>query len=67
MIKLIDKITKEELGSIITNQSLTFDEMCKLADLKWKTFEKDQVETDGWYKNNVLYEESDVEIVSGDQ
>jgi hypothetical protein len=63
MIKLIDVITKEELGSIITNRSMIFDEMCELAGLEWKTLEEDGVDTDGWYKNGVLYEERGIEIV----
>lgn len=62
MINLVDRQTGEIIGSVVTNRSLTFDELCRLAGFEWMTLEDDDVETDGWYCGGILYEEQDIEI-----
>jgi hypothetical protein len=60
MLKIVEKETGNTIGQVNTNQSLTFDEACQLAGLEWKCWP--DVDTDGWYKNGILYDESVAEI-----
>lgn len=57
-----DKQTGEIIGSVMTNQSLSFDEAMRLAGIEWKTLDADGVECDGWYDGDTLYTDGDVEI-----
>jgi hypothetical protein len=60
MLKIVEKDTGIIIGQVATNQSLTFDEACRLAGLKWKSYP--DVDTDGWYKGDTLWDESVAEI-----
>lgn len=57
-----NKETGEVIGRVTTNQSLTFDQAMELAGFEWKTLEKDDVESDGWYDDGVLWDESVAEM-----
>jgi len=59
---LVEKSTQETIGTVESNQSLSFSDVCELAGLEWKT--SPEVETDGWYKDGVLYDESVAEVQS---
>ena len=62
-IKVIDEETNEVIGTVVTNQSLTFDRTLELAGLSWLTSDKDGVECDGWYKEEVLYDAGSCRVV----
>ena len=58
-----DKETNEVIGTVITNQSLTFDQAMGLAGFEWLTTEDDGVECDGWYDaDGTMWDESTAEI-----
>ncbi len=58
-----DKQTGEIIGTVVTNQSLTFDRAMELAGFEWKTLEDDGVECDGWYDaDGVLWDENTAEL-----
>jgi len=61
-VKIVEKETQEVIGEVVANHSLSFDEACELAGLEWKTYP--EVETDGWYKDGILWDESVAELVS---
>lgn len=61
-MNIIDKQTGEVIGTVHTNHSMTLDQAFELAGFEWKTLEKDGVECDGWYKGDVLYDESTAEM-----
>lgn len=61
-MNIIDKQTKEVIGTVVTNNSLTLEQAFELAGFEWKTQEDDGVECDGWYKDDVLYDESTAEM-----
>ena len=61
-MNIIDKETGEVIGTVYTNQRLTLERAMELAGFEWKTLEEDGVECDGWYKGDVLYDESTAEI-----
>ena len=62
-MNIINKQSREVIGTVITNHSLTFDQAMELAGFEWKTLEDDGVECDGWYDaDNVLWDESVAEI-----
>lgn len=57
------KETGEIIGTVHTNQSLTFDRAMELAGFEWKTLEADGVECDGWYDaDGTLWDESTAEM-----
>jgi hypothetical protein len=60
--KIVEKETQIVIGEVVTNRSLTFDEACELAGLKWK--EWPTVDTVGWYKGQTLWDESAAELIS---
>lgn len=62
-VLIVEKGTQEVIGTVFTNQSLSFDDACRLAGLEWKTHP--EVETDGWYKDGILWDESVAELVEG--
>ena len=58
---IVDKETQEVIaGPVVTNHSVSFDDVCELAGLEWKTYPA--VDTDGWYKDDVLWDEQVAEI-----
>ena len=62
-MNIINKKTGEVIGTVITNQSLTFDRAMELAGFEWKTTENDNVEGDGWYDaDGILWDESVAEM-----
>jgi hypothetical protein len=61
-MNIIDKQTGEVIGTVVTNQSLSFDRAMELAGFEWQTLENDGVEFDGWYRDGIMYDESTAEI-----
>lgn len=61
-MNIIDKQTGEVIGTVHTTQRLTLEQAMELAGFEWKTLAADGVECDGWYKGDVLYDESTAEI-----
>ena len=55
-----DKQTGEVIGTVVTNQSLTFDRAMELAGFEWKRWP--EVECDGWYDGDILWDESTAEL-----
>lgn len=63
-VKIIDKETREVLGEVVANHSLSFDEAMELAGFKWVTFPA--VEADGWSNDNgrTVWDQSVAELVT---
>ncbi len=61
-MNIIDRQTGEVIGTVHTTQSITLDQAFSLAGFEWKTYEDDGVECDGWYIDDVLYDESTAEM-----
>ena len=40
-MNIIDKQTGEVIGTVVTNQSLSFDRAMELAGFEWQTLEND--------------------------
>lgn len=60
---IVEKETGNIIGTSVThNHRLSFNDVCKLAGLEWKSYP--EVETDGWYDGDILWDESVAEMVT---
>jgi hypothetical protein len=59
-MKIIEKSTGTEIGSIVTNRSLTLDEAMGLIGYPWVN-DEDSNES-GYKVDDVYYDESDLEM-----
>ena len=60
---IVDKETGEIIGSVVTNQSLSFDDAMKLAGFEFLAYP--QVEADGWSNNDgfTIWNEETAELM----
>lgn len=59
-MRIVDTATKEVIGKVVTNHSLSFDEAMKLAGFEWY----EGANESGWSKDGgrTIYDESTAEM-----